>query len=219
MKKVSFSTGFRLSLLSAAALVVTLFFQGKYPGEEKSVDYPLANFTSIELGAGFEIEVTRGDQYRVTMSGEKRAVETYIPFVKGTTLRVKYHGTQTEKVGDLKVTVTLPRLHGVELAGRTRSVFTGFAADTLFISVSGESKAKFDGEYGYAWINVSGESSLTGYGLRAKSADINVSANSICEISISEDLRGNVSNRGVVRYKGGARQSILISGGSVSRAD
>lgn len=214
-------------ILLAAISICLAFFNGKntaITGDDEQTDsatYALRDFASMNIGAGSTVKVTRGDEFQVVVKGDAESVKNYIPYVEKLRLRVKYIGKQdkSKRNLDLQILVQLPRLRDIDLNGETTAVIKGFKADSLFMSISGESKVSMGCEYGYAWIQVSGKSNLSGYGLKADDAVISISANSNCELSVAKSLSGNVSNGATVRYKGNVKPAVMLSGGSIWRTE
>jgi hypothetical protein len=191
------------------------------PAQRDSIAYPLKDFVSINVGAGARVKVIRDDKYLVAVTGDKSAVASYFPVVRNNTLQLQYTGTHgnLKSSDDFQITVRMPRLHSVDLNGRTESVISGFTADSLYMHVSGKSKARVTSNFDYAWIMVSGSSTLSGFGLNVDYARINVSADSECEFTVTKSIKGNVSNGGRVRYKGQVKPDVEVSRASIMKVE
>ncbi len=184
-----------------------------------SQDYNLKGFNKVNIGKGFMVEISRSDQYHVSIVGDKNDIERYAPFVQNNTLQLKYIGKDEDyksKV-DLKIKIHLPSLNSINLNGKTESLINGFSnVDSLDIIVSGSSVATIAGEVKNAWVQVSGKSNLFANELTTNRSVVNISFHSYCELTVKDSLFGNVSSGANLVYKGNAKEMVILSNGKVS---
>jgi len=161
------------------------------------------DFTYVDVGSAFEVEITRLDTFSVIISADESLFD-YIEVSKtGDTLKISLkprHIFTDFTIGakTLKTEITMPALYGLELSGASKGIVTGFKSSEDFnLDVSGASSLEMaDFEAGDAEFEVSGASKVAG----------NMNA---------DDVKLEVSGASVVELEGEANNIILdIAGAS-----
>jgi hypothetical protein len=98
----------------------------------------LTGFTAVEIGGALEVEVIAGQPFFVEVTGDPAAVADVTTRVKGEILEVGRKGTSGNQ-GKVKVSIKLPALHGVELAGASQARVIGLGGDGMRLEASGAS--------------------------------------------------------------------------------
>jgi hypothetical protein len=127
-------------------------------------DFDLKGFTRIEVGGAFEVEITRSDSFRVSITADdfphirvEKRDHTLVIRRQGIEWFAPFHGRPM-------ATVTLPALTELDISGASRGKFENFQSDdSLTVNLSGASHvealnisaARID-------VKVTGASSLTG---------------------------------------------------------
>ena len=183
---------------------------------QDTIHFNLADFDKINIGKGVSVEIVKSNHFSVEMAGNKISLANLQPFVRNKTLLLKYTGSpeEFEPQYDVTIFIRVPIVSEVNLNGATKSVIKDFAdLPSINIQVSGTSVLSIKNcSAKKAWLNISGMSNLYGYDFLIQNADVNISAKSIAEVTINENLSGNVSNEGQLNYKGNAVKTVNISG-------
>ncbi len=147
--------------------------------------YDFKDFTRLEVSHAFEVEITRGDTFKVEVTVDDNIVDRLRVEQTGTTVKIGMEsginfGTTTQRA-----VVVLPELEAVSLSGASKGGVAGF-----------ESTKGLD-------VGVSGASNLSLTGIRAGDTRFDVSGAS----KVAGDLRG-----GDVRMGASGASQILLQG-------
>ena len=158
---------------------------GNIVTEEKD----FTDFSRVDIGGTFEVEIVQSDSFSTTISTDKSFVDYIAVSKEGETLKIylnPHHNFTdfTMGVKTLKAKITMPALHGIRLSGATKATITGFRSSQDFsLNVSGASSLDLDDiEVGNAEIVISGASKITG-SIKAENVDFEVSGASKVELA------------------------------------
>jgi phage shock protein PspC (stress-responsive transcriptional regulator) len=136
------------------------------------------DFTKIDLGGAYSINVRQGTDFNVSADGEESDVEDITVKVENGTLIVKrksgFSLFDNKKWNRVGVVITMPTVDGIELSGANKARVSGFTnLNKLNVSVSGASKTDIDVSVNELAVDLSGASQATLRG-SAKSVDIDL---------------------------------------------
>ena len=123
-----------------------------------------SDFTIVEVGSAFEVEITQSDSYSVSITADDNLLD-YIQVSKtGDTLTIGLKSGYSYQSLTLRAKITMPELYELELSGATRGSVEGFSSSHRFIlGLSGASSLDmFDMSAGDIEIDLSGASRVTG---------------------------------------------------------
>jgi RNA polymerase sigma factor (sigma-70 family) len=192
-------------------------------GKDATKDIEAADFTSVEVGQAFQVDITRGDKFRVTVTADDNVLPLIKADKKGSTLRIHLDsGGGSIQVKTLKVAITMPALEGVNASGASRVTFKGFKGKGTFTAeASGASNLEGEIEAGKIDVEASGASRVSLKGA-AKEAKLSATGGSNLEGKI-EAGKADVSASGgsKVSLKGAAKEGKLSAsgGGRLQLAD
>ncbi|MDY6917818.1 MAG: head GIN domain-containing protein [Chloroflexota bacterium] len=155
-----------LLALVAAALLVTgcrgTYVTGSGNLETRQMDYD--DFSKLEVSYAFDVDVTRGDSYEVSITMDDNLFDYLRVGVSGQTPEIGMRQTRWYRNATLRATVTMPDLTGLNVSGASHVEAIGFnSTDPLDMDVSGASSVEFDnvvaGDVGF---DVSGASTVSG---------------------------------------------------------
>jgi hypothetical protein len=169
--------------------------------EEKmgTKEYNLTDFSKIEVGGAFEVEIEQSDTYKVSVTAGD------FPHIRieksGDTLVIKRQGFDwlAPFNGRPNAKVTLPLLTGLDISGASHGTLKNFQSDKeLSVTLSGASHVKAYGvSAGNVDIKVSGASTLSG------------------DIKARQDVKFEVSGASKIDLAGaGNNAEMLVSGAS-----
>ena len=166
-------------------------------------EFDFADFTDMEVGYAFVVEVTRSDTYRVTITLNENLFDYLDVSRSGKTLRIRmkspyaYHRTTSQ------ASVALPDLRGLKLSGASRGEVSGFRSeDDMDFEVSGASNLELvDLKAGEARFDISGASRVTG-NIDMTDGDVDVSGASTLELEgRASEVRLEVSGASTARLE------------------
>ena len=203
-----------LMLMAAAAVSVLLLMTGCIrivAGGEGVLGSPdlttrefdFSDFTSIEVGYAFVVDVTRSDTYGVTITLNENLFEYLDVSQSGKTLRIRMQSHYNYQRATRRASITLPDLRLLELSGASRGEVIGFeTTHAVEFEVSGASSLELvDMAAGDVSFDISGASRATG-GIEIGDGDFDVSGASTVELEgKGADVRLEVSGASTVRLE------------------
>lgn len=158
------------------------------------------DFTSVEVGSCYQVDIKRADTHSVTISGNEELFD-YVNVAKsGNTLKISIKPLTFFTRPNFQATITMPKLNKLRLGGASTCTVSGFSSDDVCdLNVSGSSVLQVDIEAGKTRVEVSGAGRLKG---RMKLAD--------AEFTLSGASRAELS---------GTANNVLLSAWGASRLD
>ena len=201
-----------------------VFGQVKGTGNVISQLYNHTDFTEIEIGSAFEVEVVPLDTFTVSISAQENLFDYVEVSQSGQVLKIGMKPL-TFTNADLKAVITLPALSRLRLSGASQGTAKGFRSTGDFkLELSGASNLDIDIEAGTAAIQLSGASELTGRLISAgaemelsgaSQATLNGSAGSLtlqASGSSDADLSSYPLQNAVIDLSGASTADITVSG-------
>ena len=190
--------------------------------------YRFSDFTGVDVGGAFEVDVRHSDSYGVTVEADSHQLQVVKVSKDGDTLRI---GRQWNPLAWIptgtrpKATVTMPVLKGLSLHGATTGSVSGFSSSEDFrMELSGASRAKGDLTVGDAKLVVSGASRAE---LSGSAGDLTAEVSGASHVAMAGsagDLAAEVSGAGHVdldalevrdanvRLSGASRGTVNVAG-------
>ena len=151
-------------------------------GQVVADELPFEGFSKVKVSNAIEVEITRADDYSVTITGYENLVQRMDVGLSGQELTIRLTpGTYLRN--NIKAIVTMPNLSGLTASGASRATATAFTSTAgLELEASGASRVSIDLEAGNTIADISGASRLTGT-LRAQDLRLKVSGASNCQLT------------------------------------
>ena len=199
-------------------------------------EYDFADFTRLEVGNAFEIEVVPSTSFSVAITADDNLSQFIRVSRSGSLLRIRLRSGVSYGSITAVARVEMPALAGLSLSGASSGTVTGFgSSDDIDLRVSGASSLRLvDVVTGDAALAVSGASNVTGdltagdidfevsgasrVGLTGSAADTTIRASGASRVELPDlpsrdaDVRLSGASRATVRLEG--RLSVAISGAS-----
>ena len=148
-------------------------------------DLDITGFDAIEAQSTFQVEVTQGETYSVSVTADDNVWERLEVGKRGDTLRLGLQQPRMINRVTLRAKITMPALEAVEVSGASRVTARGFGekeAESFRLRVSGASRFSGDIQAGDADLEISGASRYEGE-VRAHSVDLALSGASRADVS------------------------------------
>ncbi|MFP4373224.1 MAG: GIN domain-containing protein [Spirochaetaceae bacterium] len=186
---------------------------------ERSFD--VRDFSAIDVRGGWQIAITEGDSYSVTVSADEALMERIIVERDGDALRVDADRWRWSNEGRLRLEVTTPRLSRIDVDGGADVRLSGLRADSLRIGIDGAGNITgTDSRIERLAVEVDGAANVDFVESSVVHADIRMSGAGNVEITMAGgELTGRIEGVGSVGYGGEvSRRTIRVDGlGSVER--
>jgi hypothetical protein len=177
-------------------------------GSGKIVDQPLdiKNFNAINAKGAYTLVVSQGDSFKVVLRTDDNLFNRLKIVMERSTLMLNIEAPATFFPTQLKVTVTMPKLIGLNLSGGAKATVAGFNSQddfSLFIT----DKGNLDGKLSAASfnLNLSGGSKVVLSG-SAKSLDLKGNNSSVL------DLHEIIFAEAVVHLDNASEASLMVTG-------
>jgi hypothetical protein len=109
-------------------------------GTLETTSYDFEDFSELDLGSAFDVEVTQGDSYAVEVTVDDNIVDDLDVKRDGKTVRIAMKGPDSYRNVTQEARVTMPALSRSKLSGATSATFGGFASDDrLEVELAGAS--------------------------------------------------------------------------------
>ncbi len=146
-------------------------------------EFDFSDFTNVEVGSVFRVEITRSDSYQVSITASARLFD-YIDVTKsGNTLKISVKSHHFGGRTNREVRIAMPMLKKLRLSGATKGTVTGFSSQEDFgLNLSGASVLDIDMEAGKTELEVSGASKVSGT-VRVGDAEFTLSGASSAKLS------------------------------------
>ena len=226
MKKAILRGALIMILITGVLLAgCTAAIISKEVGPTVTMHYVFTDFTRIEIGYAFELEVTPADTYTVQIKASESILDRIEVNQTGDKLEIGMDNPFIHTYRSPRVKITMPELKGLYLSGASEGNVTGFrSSHNLELTLSGASELDMDMETGAFVCEMSGSSDVSGY-LKAISCDIDLSGASWIELSGSGgnirleasgaseiDLADFTVNDADIKFSGASDASLHISG-------
>ncbi|MFN5170351.1 MAG: head GIN domain-containing protein [Cyclobacteriaceae bacterium] len=201
------------------------------------------NFTELDFDRlliqdALDVTVRRGNYFSVQADGDSRNLNDLLVYKSGGTLVVKYESSERRQY-QTRITIVMPELKGIDLAGATIgrvNDFTGMprfdvtlsgasylqaqvAATDLVANVSAASHLVLRGSGENLQATLSGASQFSGFDYPVEVASLNFSGASLGKVSSSQRLQIAASGASIITYRGNPQLVLDVTGSSVVRAE
>ena len=164
------------------------------------------DFTAIEASAEWELHVSRGDSYAVTLSINKNAERNLIIRREGDTLVLgqRRPGWGARPGSSWRADITMPAIDRLDFSGVGSVTLSGFSGGRLRVSSSGAGEVKCrDSSFENVSISLSGVGSVDFSDARTVNADVDLSGLGSLKLRMDGgELRGDMSGLGSIEYTG-----------------
>ncbi len=216
-------------LLSAGCNVIgsgpAIVIDGGVPlngsGNVISKEIPFADFTEVEVGNAFTVDISQGAGYGVVVTADDNLFEYLDIYQRGRTLVIGFKGASIGRA-TWRAQVTLPDLERLDVAGASRVNVAGFKgqdemefeasgasritgrcqARDVAVEVSGASTVELGGSADKLELDASGASTASLGDLVVDRADAVVAEASRATLSVKTMLDANVSGASTLFYVG-----------------
>ncbi len=185
-------------------------------------DLEIKDFTTINAKGVYNLIIQSGETYKVTVSLDDNLFKRLQVNMERKTLKLGIEAPTTFFPTTLKVTITMPKLLGLNLSGGARAAISGFKSPedfTLFLSDKGwlegslvashltfhlseGSKVALSGSGLKLTLDAVGDSQLdmTQYGLMR--ADVKLDGSSVATLNVSGQLDVELRNKSKLFFSG-----------------
>lgn len=240
----------RISIFLSAIVLLTSAISCKRRTEEGHgkvgvKDYNVTTFSSVDVGAPIDIDMTVGNVTKPTVSikGYENLLGKITCKVENGVLKIDKDGIftlYTDK--DIKATITVPSLTALTIRGTSEAKIHGnITGESFVLNIKGAGDVTIDelntnsfvtkvsgagdldvknGAVSKAEFNVTGAGDVDAFGLQIKDLTADLSGAGDIDVSVSGSLNSSINGAGSVNYRGNPTVSSDINGiGSLEKVD
>ena len=160
-----------------------------------------ADFTSVEVGGVFQVDIKAGKDLSVEVSADDNLLQYITTEVHDGVLKIST-SERLKSRSPIRVRVSAPNIERIEASGASEVNVAGISNSELSLDSSGASRVRVTGETRSLNVEVSGASNLDANGLKTSAADVQASGASHVSISVSDNLIAHASGASSVSYAG-----------------
>ena len=200
-----------------AVVVAVVFFGFGIPlsgsGNLVSEEKDFTDFTIVEAGSGFEVEITQSDSYSVNITADDNLFDYLEVSKTGNTLII---GFKKVVIGTLEAEITMPDLHGLKFSEGVYGTADGFTSSHNFtLSMSGGSCITLRGAADDLTISGSGGSCFNLSDFPVNDITFSLGGGSQATVNLDGRLIGDASGGSHLKYLGNPTAvTVNTSGGS-----
>ena len=172
-------------------------------GREESRTLEVADFEALALRGSYKLELTAGQAYRVTLTGDTALLDKVDAAVEGQTLRIGLEeGMRWGDIGQLEARVGLPTLRALTIDGRVDAMLAALDSDNLALTINGAGEIEANGVCGRLSLTTNGAGDFAGRELRCKSVAITINGAGDAAVYASQSLSSTINGVGNVTVYG-----------------
>jgi thiol-disulfide isomerase/thioredoxin len=193
-------------------------------GKAVTKEMNLSDFTAVDVRTVFQVEITRADEFRTSITADDNLFPHIKVVKEGSTLRISLDtkGKSISTKNALKATIAMPALDAVTLGGASQATFRGFKSAKNF-KIKVTSASRLDGEIAASQLDIeatdAATATLKGSAKKARlsaiqasslhlgdlaldQADVTLKNASTAAINVSKKLDYELTNASRLLYRG-----------------
>lgn len=170
---------------------------GKVVTENRNID----DFTELELGGAYNVEVKVGDKPSLVIYGEGNILKYIRTRVDGDKLIIDTKKNISPRK-EIKIKITVPSLERLESSGACDVYVESISGDKFTLDLSGAGSVEVNGKVDRLDVDISGAASVNAKNLKARDTRVSLSGASSADVYASEFIDASVSGVGTINYYG-----------------
>jgi hypothetical protein len=200
-----------LTLLIASCSKDRVTGSGSVTTETRSVN----NFTGVATSGSTDITVLKGDNFKVEVRGYNNLLPYLETVVENNVLKVRFKDNTNIRHDNTEVTVTMPALNFLSIAGSANILSTGefISNGELSTRISGSGDITLEkGSAKTFRAEISGSGNIQAFGMSVENAQVKIAGSGNTRVSASGNLNVEIAGSGNVYYKGSPTITASVSG-------
>ena len=176
----------------------------------------VADFDEIRVGDAIAVEVSAGNDFLVTVSGNDNLLGRIETRLAGDRLTIEMMPGRYRNL-DVTVSIEMPELNALDLSGASEGELNGLpsAAQEFVLELSGASEATIENaSANKLQLGLSGASLARLYGFEVRQAEVNLSGASDASVWVADRISGSLSGASKLHYRGDPTIDVSSSGAS-----
>jgi len=201
---------FRLggSKFAIAGLAIALFIAQFSPAtadKDVTVSRDLEAFTHINIKGGVELNLTAGKDQKIDITTEQSHVGDVKTKVKDGVLVIDLKEKSTWKFWDnvnVKITIDVPTLEGLEIAGALDGRLADIAADTFVLEIDGAADLRLEGTCNVFEMEIAGAGDVDAEDFKCTAAEVRLDGAGDVDVYASDSIDAEINGVGSMTVHG-----------------
>jgi hypothetical protein len=200
--------------LTLSRLIQTYTIEGS--GNVVTRTFDISDFTGVDVGGGFRVEITRSSSYSVRVTADNNTFDYMDVYKADNTLTIGLRGGFSFRSVTLKAQISMPNLYALVLSGGTQGTAKEFTSTQDFnLVLSGGSSLELEGSASNLNLVATGGSRSDLSDFPVHNATVLLSGGSQATLNMNGVLNANLSGGSQLQYIGTPTMGdISLSGGS-----
>ena len=218
-----------LGTMAVLIILITAITRGKFTTLNGQTDYEpvdlavvsqLKDFNKIDMSGLWNAQINHSTDWSIQLLSENIEEQNIKIFVKDQTLYLKQKGINfLNNSDDQSITIAMPLLTKLNIAGASKTTISGFNADNLDLSIAGAAELNGNSsQFTHLDIDAAGAVEINFDDVITTNVNVNAAgANDVVLNMNGGNLNGSIAGAGSIKYYGNiANKNISIFGaGSV----
>ncbi len=173
----------------------------KGSGQMASEVRDLSEFTSVDVGGVFQVEITAQRDFSVEVEADDNLLPLIKTEVVDGTLRIE----TTDKLkssNPFRIRISVPDIERLDVSGAAKLNLKDLKNSRLTLDSSGASSIALTGETSQLSIDISGSTKVDAEGLSSQKASVKASGASYASVNVSDDIYADASGASTIKYAG-----------------
>ncbi len=171
-------------------------------------------FSSIVVGQIFNVTIRQGTNARVTVRADDNVLPQIVTATTGGVLSIKLRNGSYQRV-TAEVDIILPQLNGLEINNAAKATLDEFVAvNPLDIVLNNATSLSMTGSTPVLNLVANDASKVSGFGFTAVSCTVRLEDASNAEITVTDELKGSLTDAAELRYRGTPKVNVSTSDAS-----
>jgi Putative auto-transporter adhesin, head GIN domain len=184
--------------------------EGTTTSEKRSM---VGTFTEIRLEGSADVKVRQGDSIEVTVKDFPNLLPFIRTTISGNTLIVDIQSNTQISNSVAEVTVTLPKLTGLEISGSGDIAATNnLTCEDLSVTISGSGDISLLGQAKKMNVKVSGSGDVATFNFICDDINATLTGSGDIDLNVMKTLSATLSGSGDITYKGMPTVNAQVTG-------
>ena len=182
--------------VSFALVPALAFAHGKKDKSHQTETYNLSGFEEISVSGAYDLDVTVGEAFSITVSGHAEEMENLKVEVKNGELHLgKVKNKRMKNTNGVQAKITMPRLSAMSVAGVAEGTVTGIDAEDFELDIAGVGELRLSGTCQHLEADIAGVGEIKARDFKCE--DVHVSLAGVGEAEVYASKSVDVSAMGV----------------------
>ncbi|HCC71567.1 MAG TPA: hypothetical protein DEQ09_10525 [Bacteroidales bacterium] len=216
------------------SLILAVMLTAGFTYSQEKENRDVADFTGVAFGVAGKLILEQGNNFRVTLEGDKDYLDKIETIIRGDRLVIRHERWYSFGINKkVTVYVIMPEIEDLTVSGSGMLIAEGairtddldinvsgsgnieladLNAESVDCSISGSGSIELNGEAEEGEVSISGSGNYDGRDFKINSMDVSISGSGTCRALVNEDLEARISGSGDIYYDGSPRVDARVSG-------